>query len=405
MNNQLSFVNKEVLNPIAFTVLGASVKNDASCVGFFGSGMKYAIAVMLRHNVNFSIKTHGKEYKFTTEKRDFRGEDIELILCNGNDLGYTTDFGKTWHLEQAFRELYCNTLDEGGTVEVGGGVDASQQTVIAIDDHRMNEHYYARHDNFLFDSAPIFTTEDAEIHPLKDKENDKMFYKGVKVKTHYSGMLYRYNVKTNCDLTEDRTLKYDFQWNEAVAELLSKLTDEVMIKRVLTAPKDSLEERMSYSEYSIKNHASSEFMAIAEELHAKGKLHNKSLGTIIQALNPVNIEDQAEDLTPQEEELVQECYSLLETAGYYTQGFELVKFKSEKGNLLGQAKDGKIFIEAKCFKLGPRELAITILEEFFHLKTGMVDETRSFQNYLFEQIGLLMENNKDLKEKLNYQLA
>ena len=135
MNNQLSFVNKEVLNPIAFTVLGASVKTDSSsAIGWFGSGLKYAIAVMLRHNVKFTFKTHGKEYKFSTAVEDFRGEEMEIITCNGEKLGFTTEFGKQWKLEHVFRELHCNTRDEGGTTEIGGAVDSSEQTVIAIDE-------------------------------------------------------------------------------------------------------------------------------------------------------------------------------------------------------------------------------------------------------------------------------
>jgi hypothetical protein len=405
MNTQLNFVNREELNPIAFTVLGASVKEEDSCIGFFGSGLKYGIAVMLRHNVEFTIKTHGKEYKFTTEERDFRGTAINLILCNGNDLGYTTEFGKTWTLEQAFRELYCNTLDEGGTVELGGEVCSANQTVISVDDHRMNDQFHARHSNFLFESKPIYAFDQGQIHTSKGEGNKKMFFKGVKTQEFNSEMMYDYNVTTKLDLTEDRTLKYTWQWCDEVAVVLSQLTDKAMIKKVLTAPKFSFEHDLDYSQYSIKNWGSEEFMAIAKTLHEKGKLTNSSMRSILNELHPVELEDSAKPLDKEEEEMVAQAYKTLEEAGYYCQGFPLVKFVSKDGNALGQAKDGKIFIEAKTFKLGPLELTATILEEFFHLKGGYADMTRQFQSFLFDELVKQISAVNDLKEKLNYSLA
>jgi len=401
MNNTLTFVNKLELDPISFSVMGASVKGDDSAIGFFGSGLKYAIAVMLRHNVDFNIKTHGKEYKFTSEKRSFRGEDINLILCNEKELGYTTEFGKTWTLEQAFRELYCNTLDEGGKIGVGGEVNADHQTVISVNDHRMNEQYSNRWENFLFHSDPIWSSDKGQIHATNTNNQSNKYYKGVKVGSSNQEMLFQYNITKDCRLTEDRTLKYQFEWDDSVADVILTLRDKKILNRILKRGEETFEGELSYSEFSVDRSASEEFIEVANDLNKKGRLKNRSLISVLQAKNPTKVEDQAEDLTKKEEMILEECYSMLEAAGYYTQGFPLIKFKSENASLLGLAKDGKIFIESKCFKLGPRELAITILEEFFHLKSGLSDMTRPFQNFIFEQLGEKIEQIRDLKEKLN----
>ena len=406
MNNQLSFVNKEVLNPIAFTVLGASVKTDSSsAIGWFGSGLKYAIAVMLRHNVKFTFKTHGKEYKFSTAVEDFRGEEMEIITCNGEKLGFTTEFGKQWKLEHVFRELHCNTRDEGGTTEIGGAVDSSEQTVIAIDDHRMNEEYYKRNENFLFDSAPIFTTEIGEIHPLPSATSKRVYYKGVKTQDHNRTMLYAYNVTQKIELTEDRTIKTLYNWEDNVSRIVVALTDKKLIKQIITSDENGFEALLDYSDYIIRPHITDEFLEVATTLWKKNKITAKSLCNYLEVKHPKQIEDTTKPLTEAEIVQVEGAYKLLEGSGFYPREYEIKKFEAEKIAQLGQAKDGIMYIAQKVFNMGPRELAICILEEYMHLKTGHSDMTRPFQNYLFEQIGLLMENNKDLKEKLNYQLA
>ena len=403
--NTISFINKEELNPISFTVMGASVKKDASAIGWFGSGMKYSIAVMLRNNIKFSIETHGKTFSFDTVKKDFRGEEMDIVTCNFDELGYTTEFGKQWSLEAVFRELYCNTLDEGGSVELGGAVDASQQTVISIDDHRMVDEYHQRDANFLFNSIPIHTAGDAQIHRLKSGSIKRCYYKGVKTQEGSYDMQYAYNVTAGLELTEDRTLKYMYQWNEAVTKVIVSLTDKKMIQDILTAEKFTFEQNVSFESYIISDSMSDEFKEIAQEYERKGKITNDSLRRYIQGLNPKTIEDWVKPITANEDKQLQEAYKLLESNDHYVQGWDLKKFEAESVGHLGQAKDGIIYIAQKVFLMGPRELAITILEEHLHLKTGFGDETRQFQNALFEEIGVLMEKVKSLKEANEYALS
>jgi len=404
-DNKIHFINREELNPIAFSVMGASVKNDSSCIGWFGSGLKYSLAVMLRLNVKFSVETHGKTFTFDTVKKDFRGEEMNIVTCNGDELGYTTEFGKQWNLENIYRELYCNALDEGGSVEQGGDVDSSNKTIITIDDHRMLEEHYQKDSNFLFDSIPIHTAGDAQIHSLKSGSVRRLYYKGVKTQEGSYDMQYAYNVTAGLELTEDRTLKYVYQWNEAVTKLIVSLTDKKMIQNILTAEKYSFEQTVSFESYCIAENMSDEFKEIAQEYERKGKITNLSLSSYIKGLNPKTIEDWVKPITSNEDKQLQEAYKLLESNDHYVQGWDLKKFEAESLGHLGQAKDGIIYIAQKVFLMGPRELAITILEEHLHLKTGFGDETRQFQNALFEEIGVLMEKVKSLKEANEYALS
>lgn len=106
------FKNKGAIDVRAIKILGVSVKKD-NAIGFFGTGLKYAIAICLREGCPLSIWSGGEEYSFTTKKVAITGQDFDVVCMNGEELGFTTELGKTWKLWQAFRELYCNCTDEG----------------------------------------------------------------------------------------------------------------------------------------------------------------------------------------------------------------------------------------------------------------------------------------------------
>ena len=60
----------------------------------------------------------------------------------------------------------------------------------------------------------------------------------------------------------------------------------------------------------------------------------------------------------------------------------------------GLARDGRIYVAKRCFLVGTKYLAATILEEYLHLKFGFVDESRPFQEYLFDKVVSLGEQLK-----------
>jgi hypothetical protein len=58
-----------------------------------------------------------------------------------------------------------------------------------------------------------------------NRHNHAVFYRGIKIWDSPSPTLYRYNIKDNVTLTEDRTLKYAFQFTEALEKALITSTD------------------------------------------------------------------------------------------------------------------------------------------------------------------------------------
>ena len=126
----MKFYSETKLDPLAFSVMGVSAKENDNAIGFFGTGFKYAIAIILRNGGSVRIESEGEKWEFDTVPVSFRGQETKQVVCNDKELGYTTDYGKLWSVADAFRELYCNAKDENGGVTLG---DVDAKTVVYVD--------------------------------------------------------------------------------------------------------------------------------------------------------------------------------------------------------------------------------------------------------------------------------
>ena len=112
--SKLYFCNSGEFNPTAMLTFGVSAKEKENSIGKFGTGFKYAVAVILREGGSIKVKSFDKEYIFTTKKETIRGKEFDVVYMNDQNAGFTTHFGTNWEPWMAFRELYCNMLDEEG---------------------------------------------------------------------------------------------------------------------------------------------------------------------------------------------------------------------------------------------------------------------------------------------------
>jgi len=113
----LIFENKGVIDIESITTFGVSSKEGKNPIGFFGTGLKYAIAVILRLGGTIDIYRETKRYSFTVKTKKIRVNEFNIVHMNGKPIGFTTELGKTWEPWKAYRELACNVYDEGGTVD------------------------------------------------------------------------------------------------------------------------------------------------------------------------------------------------------------------------------------------------------------------------------------------------
>src|SRR5437867_1027619 len=99
--NYFVFENPGVIDPRSITTFGVSSKDNASkAIGFFGTGLKYAIAILLRNGCGITIYSGGKKYTFGVFKEEIRNDTFQIVTMNNVKLGFTTELGKTWEMWQ-----------------------------------------------------------------------------------------------------------------------------------------------------------------------------------------------------------------------------------------------------------------------------------------------------------------
>ena len=70
----------------------------------FGTGLKYAIAIILRHGELSLYFRRVNKYSFNTAKETIRDKEFDIIYMNEVPLSFTTEQGKTWEMWQAVRD-------------------------------------------------------------------------------------------------------------------------------------------------------------------------------------------------------------------------------------------------------------------------------------------------------------
>jgi hypothetical protein len=144
MEKILNFANNGIISLLDLTTMGDSSKRtDSSKIGQFDSGLKYAISILVRNNVDFEILTGDFKYTFSEYLKSEEGKSKNLIQIKqhnwmtGEDKFFTSAFavnlGFDWEFWMAVRELFSNCIDENGGVLNYLSDDSNLDTQIIID--------------------------------------------------------------------------------------------------------------------------------------------------------------------------------------------------------------------------------------------------------------------------------
>lgn len=240
----------------AFTILGINVKFTATAIGRFGTGLKYAVAVILRHGGRFRLFVEGVEYEFYLGKLTFRGTDFKQIrMRKRNGLGkwlsskalpFTTEFGKDWKLWQAYRELESNTRDEGGETWSFLEEEVEGQHFLPREDYRppargttiqiecpgfaeaikKDEVFLDRGNRKLLHSCPAFD--------IYEGDSRHIYYQGIRVYELRYPARFTYDFKPGyVTLTEDRTAANAFMLFYYIAKEAMDFSDEDLLRKIM----------------------------------------------------------------------------------------------------------------------------------------------------------------------------
>ena len=215
----ITLQNNGLLELDLIKTMGVNVKEGDS-IGFFGTGLKYAIAVLLREDVKFSLFIGENEFIFHTEVKRIRGKDFNLCYMTGPSdsiqLAFTTELGKTWKVWQAYRELHSNCLDENGVISKEHLPPTSETTTFYIEDLDFTGVFLEPEKTKLF-----YENEDIQIF---EGESSLLYYNGIRAKDIRKSK-YTYNLTKPCTLTEDRLICYDSEIKECINKAVVEMAE------------------------------------------------------------------------------------------------------------------------------------------------------------------------------------
>lgn len=244
------FENDGEIDPRLIMLIGVNVKESDSAIGFFGTGLKYALASLLRWGEDIKIQSGANEYTFSAQATEIRGKAFGLIeMCSRYErtpLGFTTELGKRWEAWMVYRELWCNAFDEpGGAVyeAADAPMPKAGKTRVIVTGDKADEAHRSR-DTFILDKSqsPLHAVEGLEIY---EGPGERIFYRGIAVQKPDKPGLYTYNITEFLYLTEDRTAG-SWSTDPIIARGLSQIEDKTVIDKTILAPADRLESRLDY---------------------------------------------------------------------------------------------------------------------------------------------------------------
>ena len=376
----------------ALTIMGINSKpNSTSPIGFFGTGLKYAIAVFAREHCSITLQDPREDtlLQVLSFETSFRGKTFQGLRLAGTlrgepysqDLPFTTELGKTWTPLMAYRELVTNTLDEGGT---RGPSALPESFTIALRGEAIRQAASQHHIMFLPAGKPLWSCPAFEVYPSTGRAG--VFYRGVKVFDSRPSA-YTYNLLIPIRLTEDRTASlFDITFALSSEGLWSCPLEGVFkaIAEGRQGPTPLLETDL-YSSHMPKDFATKLISRFESNAPCDMALVRHAY-----TLTDRKPQRKTRELTEELQEDLSEALAILEHNGVtITAPVEIID--SDPG-LLGQV-DGltpTIYLTSQAFESGMITLVGTLYEEHIHLTRQLEDHSREFQNHLVDTVARLM---------------
>jgi hypothetical protein len=393
---KIVFETPTLFDPKMLLFLGVSVKESKSPIGFFGTGLKYAIACILRMKGTIEILI-GKDQRLTFKesKQTFRKVEKDVIICHGIEqhkvtLPFTLDYGQKWKPWQVYRELWSNTYDENGYVyNVNDDFQIEPKadtTFIIVHCNQLEDVHLSK--SFLFKKTDLETHEGIQINT--DGKQIGAYYKSIHVAQGLGGtgkpLKYAYNFMDSVDLSEDRMAADTYSLRARVGSMICQgCDDEALIEKMI-----SRDEVQDHDESTFDFNwctPSEEFLKVCRKITDKDedglvfsakKCFQDYCGTAIESLIPP---------TDLQKKMMEKALAFLKKCGVDVT-YPIVISKSLANNLLGKAdREGdRIILSKRAFDQGTKSLASTIYEEHIHILYGLDDCTRAMQQYLFDQL-------------------
>lgn len=381
--NIVCFQNKGIIDAVSICTFGVNAKDTDNPIGYFGTGLKYAIAVLLRENQEIEIKSGDESYKFDTIETEIRGKKFYVVRMNESLLGFTTELGKRWEMWQAFRELYCNALDENGEVFDGETDHSQEKTTIIVKGKKFHDSYLEK-DSIILNAPVLKAHHETDIH---SGSNEAVFYKKVRIYKLPKQTYYTYNIKNCLSITEDRTAESFHQVCARMADAIVRIDDIDIIENILLIGQRYFESEIDLTDSH--DRPSEIFLQTVQKLKFNPKINKSALAVL--AKYEKRGEPKPSDLTDIQSKQMDKATEFCSKIGYNIAEFTVIATRDLTSGLMGLAENSTIYISIDAFGMGTKYVASTLIEEYLHLRTGYRDCTLELQNHLFNDIVSLGE--------------
>lgn len=380
------FQNPGLIDLRAVQIMGLNAKEIKNPIGQFGTGLKYAIAVLLRSGCLVTIFRGEQEFSFRTEKANFREKTFDFVWMDGagemsKQLGFTLELGKHWEPWMAIRELESNVRDENGRSFDNADYQLSPDTTTIVIEGAVAEQSYSELPDIFILSKPIWANDTIEVHRAENPEQSRwIHYRGVRCQRLETLSLYRYNLLSQQQLTEDRTFKYS--WTSA-GELsnLGLCEDENAIRTIVTAKKGHLEHEIQFNEYTISD-------KFAEIVGALANRANTSAWRAVR-IKKGFAEYQELEIDAMQQQMLERAQAFIERMGEKrVRNFPVFVCSDLGPKTLGTVSQVRkeIWLSTRVFEMGMKQLISCLYEEFIHLDRGLGDLDYEMQSFLFDTI-------------------
>lgn len=375
------FANPGVIDMDVVRVMGVSVKEGENPIGFFGTGLKFAIATLLRTGHSITIRAGRDVHTFGVKPRTIRGQVFDGVYMDDEPMAFTTQLGRAWEPWQAYRELHSNCLDEGGEIS---DKPLHADTVIEVTGEAIQKEYLDRGRLFL-QHEPIAKVDGLEVHAGQTRF---IYYRGVRAGVLPERAMFTYNITADMTLSEDRNFKDLWQVEYAIESRLPSVPDKG-IHTELLGGSQAWDQCLRFDYCGAPSQA---FLDAAEDWKDCQQMPEAARTMLsrhrqsVEAYMPCALRDD-------EVRVLTDAVAFLKVLDVDLEADEVTITETLGSGVYGlfHKKQNRIYLARQTLDNGKKFVAATLYEEWVHKRHRLADASRPMQQFLFDRLMTMAE--------------
>lgn len=370
------FANAGLIDLDVLRVMGVSIKLKANPIGYFGTGLKFGVATLLRTGHKVVLVRGGERLELTARPVTIRGEEVQRVFMGEEALPFTTELGKNWDVWQAYRELHSNTLDEAGVIS-----DKPQtgDTVIEVTGPGIQMEFNNR-DAIFISGKPLAANEFLEVYPGPTRF---VYYRGVRAGAMPTELSFAYNLLCPMTLTEDRTFESQFTVEWKLSQLIPKI-EHAGVMAELMSGKDRWDQKLDWGMCPTPSKA---FMDVATTRYTDQTINPSVQRVVDRDLQARGVFPPAQ-MTDAQHAAFLDAFAPLRRLGCTLSPEDVEVVESLGPGIMGlfHKERNQVFLAASTLDWGLETVVATLYEEWLHKDHHFNDCSRELQNYLFQRL-------------------